>query len=179
MFLDQEKSKSSLAQIYKQEYVALAENEEKAPVFGVLDKEKEEISKEVEKIRSDMRSLFSKIDSYSHLQYTTKQKSAEVKIARNIPSLTVEKVAPVSASNLTLLAPAEIVEKEKGEDREKTDKNKERREKKAKNRAAKERENREKLNHKINPGIGNKQSHPKPFSFIFKVSSSKGIILSI
>ena len=109
MFLDQEKSKLSLAQIYKQEYVARAENEEKASVFSVLDKEKEEIYKEVEKIRSDMSSLFSKIESYSHLQYTPKQKSAEVKIVRNIPSLTVEEVVPVShsASNLTLLAPAE------------------------------------------------------------------------
>merc|ERR1719186_58481 len=111
LVLDQEKSKLSLAQIYEQEYMALAEKEEKAPVVGVLDKENEEISKEVEKIRSDMRSLFSKLDSLSHLHYTPKQKSAEVKIVRNIPSLTVEEVAPVSASNLTLLAPAEIVEK--------------------------------------------------------------------
>ena len=33
--------------------MALAEKEEKAPVVGVLDKENEEISKEVEKIRSE------------------------------------------------------------------------------------------------------------------------------
>ena len=83
-----------------------------------------------------------------------------MKIVRNIPSLTVEEVAPVSASNLMLLAPPEIVEKEKGElkegeDREKTDKNRERREKKAKKRAArKERENRVNLIEKINPGMG-------------------------
>jgi len=164
LVLDQEKSKMSLAQIYEQEYLALAEKEEKAPVVGVLDKENEETSKEVDQIRSDMRSLFSKLDSLSHLHYTPKQKTAEVKIVRNIPSITVEEVAPVAASNVALLAPAEIVEKEKGElkegeDRDKTDKNRERRDKKAKKRAVrKERENREKLIDKINPGMGNKYS---------------------
>lgn len=164
LVLDQEKSKMSLAQIYEQEYLSLAEKEEKKPVVGVLDKENEETSKEVDQIRSDMRSLFSKLDSLSHLHYTPKQKTAEVKIVRNIPSVTVEEVAPVAASNVTLLAPAEVVEKEKGElkegeDRDKTDKNRERRDKKSKKRAArKERENREKLIDKINPGMGNKYS---------------------
>jgi len=135
LVLDQEKSKMSLAQIYEEEYLALAEKEEKKPVVGVLDKENEETSKEVDQIRSDMRSLFSKLDSLSHLHYTPKQKTAEVKIVRNIPSVTVEEVAPVTASNVALLAPAEIVEKAKGElkegeDRDKTDKNRERRDKK-------------------------------------------------
>ena len=81
---------------------------------------------------------------------------------RNIPSLVVEEVAPVAASNATLLAPAEVVDKEKGEamgteEREATDRKRERREKKAKKRAARiEREKREKMIEKINPGMGNK-----------------------
>merc|ERR1719369_2593168 len=114
-----------------------------------------------------MTSLFSKLDALSHLHYTPKQKTAEVKIVRNIPSIAVEEVAPVAASNVSLLAPSEIVEKGKGEEmgeleREKTDKNRERREKKAKKRAArKERENKEKSIEKIRPGMGNKYSKQK------------------
>ena len=57
-----------------------------------------------------------------------KQKSAAVKIVRNIPSLTIEEATPVSTINLPLIVPVEIMEKEKGElkeeeDMEKTDKN--------------------------------------------------------
>merc|ERR1711874_495732 len=141
LVLDQEKSKMSLAEVYEQEYLELAGKKEKVDVGSVLDKEKEETSKEVDKIKTDMRSLFAKLDSLSHLHYTPKQKSAEVKIVRNIPSLVVEEVAPVAASNFTLLAPAEVVDKDKGEamgteERDATDRKRERREKKAKKRAA-------------------------------------------
>ena len=38
MVLDQENSKQSLTQIYEQEFMALAEKEENAPVVDVLDK---------------------------------------------------------------------------------------------------------------------------------------------
>jgi len=167
LVLDQEKSKMSLAEVYEQEYLELAGKKEKVEVGSVLDKEKEETSKEVDKIKTDMRSLFAKLDSLSHLHYTPKQKSAEVKIVRNIPSLVVEEVAPVAASNSTLLAPAEVVDKDKGEamgteERDATDRKRERREKKAKKRAARiEREKREKMIEKINPGMGNKYSKEK------------------
>ena len=50
-----------------------------------------------------MHVLFRKLDSLTHLHYTPKQKSAELKIVRNIPTINMEEVAPVAASNATLL----------------------------------------------------------------------------
>ena len=114
-----------------------------------------------------MNSLCRKLDTLTHLHYTPKAKSAELKVVRNIPSLAMEEVAPVSASNATLLAPDEVIEKQKGElvageERTATDKNRERREKKAAKRAAKkERERKEALVEKMNPGLGNKYSKEK------------------
>lgn len=168
LVLDQEKSKLSLAQVYEDEYMKLAENATaKKPSVGLLDKEEEETPAEVLEIKEMMNGLFRKLDSLTHLHYTPKQKSAELKIVRNIPSIAMEEVAPTAASNATLLAPAEVVDKKKGELKEdeektKTDKKRQRREKKAIKRAAiKEREKREALVAKINPGLGNKYSKQK------------------
>jgi len=168
LVLDQEKSKLSLAQVYEDEYMKLAENATvKKPSVGLLDKEEEETPAEVIELKEMMNGLFRKLDSLTHLHYTPKQKSAELKIVRNIPSIAIEEVAPTAASNATLLAPAEVVDKKKGELKEdeektKTDKKRQRREKKAIKRAAiKEREKREALVAKINPGLGNKYSKQK------------------
>jgi len=168
LVLDQEKSKLSLAQVYEDEYMKLAENATaKKPSVGLLDKEEEETPAEVLEIKEMMNGLFRKLDSLTHLHYTPKQKSAELKIVRNIPSIAMEEVAPTAASNATLLAPAEVVDKKKGELKEdeektKTDKKRQRREKKAIKRAAiREREKREALVAKINPGLGNKYSKQK------------------
>ena len=114
-----------------------------------------------------MNTLFRKLDSLTHLHFTPKQKSAEVKIVRNIPSINMEEVAPVATTNAVLLAPEEVVDKKKGElmdDREKskTDRKRDKREKKAKLKAKiKEKERKEKLVAKINPGLGNKYSKEK------------------
>merc|ERR1712037_83028 len=73
-------------------------------------------------------------------------------IVRNIPTINMEEVAPVAASNATLLAPAEVVDKQKGElmdskEKSETDRKRERKEKKAP------------LEEAINPGgLGNKYS---------------------
>merc|ERR1712058_100340 len=80
-----------------------------------------------------------------------KQNSAELKIIRNIPSIAMEEVAPVAATNSVLLAPAEVVDKKKGElvdDKEKT-------------KTDRKRERKEKLVAKMNPGLGNKYSKEK------------------
>lgn len=169
LVLDQEKSKLSLAQVYEEEYMKLAENAtSKKPSVGLLDKDvDEETPAEVEEIKTMMNTLFRKLDSLTHLHYTPKQKSAELKIVRNIPSINMEEVAPTAASNAALLAPAEVVDKEKGElmedkEKSKTDKKRERRQKKAIKRATiREREKREALVNKINPGLGNKYSKGK------------------
>merc|ERR1719431_688410 len=150
LVLDQEKSKLSLAQVYEEEYMKLADNATtKKPSVGLLDKDDdEETPAEVDEIKTMMNTLFRKLDSLTHLHYTPKQKSAELKIVRNIPSINMEEVAPTAASNASLLAPAEVVGKQKGElmeveEKSKTDKKRERREKKAPKRAAiREREKR-------------------------------------
>jgi len=168
LVLDQEKSKLSLAQVYEEEYVKLAEGAEAAKSrtsIGLLDKEVEETPEAVKEIKESMHVLFRKLDSLTHLHYTPKQKSAELKIVRNIPTINMEEVAPVAASNATLLAPAEVVDKQKGElmdskEKSETDRKRERREKKAKKSAI--RKNKEKkaaLEEAINPGgLGNKFS---------------------
>merc|ERR1712083_354129 len=167
LVLDQEKSKLSLAQVYEEEYLKLADTASaKKPSIGLLDKEEDEVPAEVQEIKTLMSTLFRKLDSLTHLHYTPKQKSAELKIVRNIPSINMEEVAPTAASNATLLAP-EVVDKEKGElmedkEKSKTDKKRERRQKKAIKRATiREREKREALVAKINPGLGNKYSKEK------------------
>merc|ERR1712142_1291603 len=111
----------------------LAENAtSKRPSVGLLDKDvDEETPAEVEEIKTMMNTLFRKLDSLTHLHYTPKQKSAELKIVRNIPSINMEEVAPTAASNAALLAPAEVVDKENGElmedkEKSKTDKKRER-----------------------------------------------------
>merc|ERR1712203_35948 len=105
--------------------------------IGLLDKEVEETPEAVKEIKESMQVLFRKLDSLTHLHYTPRQKSAELKIVRNIPTINMEEVAPVAASNATLLAPAEVVDKQKGElmdskEKSETDRKRERREKKAK-----------------------------------------------
>ena len=84
-----------------------------------------------------MRLLFMKLDTLTHNHYTPKLKSSELKVVRNVASLAMEEVAPVGASNADLLAPAEVVDKTKGElmteaDKTKTDRKRERRAKKLK-----------------------------------------------
>jgi U3 small nucleolar RNA-associated protein MPP10 len=96
---------------------------------------------EVEDIKAAMKSLFAKLDTLTHFTFTPKQKSAEVRIVRNVPSIAMEEVAPVGMSSADLLAPAEVVDTDKGDliapaERTDTDRKRLRREKKAKKRAA-------------------------------------------
>ncbi|XP_026072493.1 U3 small nucleolar ribonucleoprotein protein MPP10-like [Carassius auratus] len=139
--LDHEKSKLSLAEVYEQEYIK--QTQEK--------KEEEENPAHVE-IQKLMDTLFLKLDALSNFHFTPKPHIPEVKVVSNLPSIIMEEVAPVNASDGTLLAPEEIKEKNKAGDilgdteKTTTDKKRERRKKKkVKHLKIKEREKRQKL----------------------------------
>ncbi|XP_062271744.1 U3 small nucleolar ribonucleoprotein protein MPP10 [Scomber scombrus] len=151
--LDHEKSKQSLAEIYEQEY--LKQNQQK--------EEKENPSHvEIQKL---MDTLFLKLDALSNFHFTPKPPVPEVKVVSNLPSITMEEVAPVSVSDGTLLAPEEIKEKNKAGDilgdseKTSTDKKRERRhKKKVKSLKIKEKEKRQKLKEASKVGENKKPS---------------------
>ncbi|XP_063046382.1 U3 small nucleolar ribonucleoprotein protein MPP10 [Engraulis encrasicolus] len=123
--LDHEKSKLSLAEVYEQEYVKLTEEK--------TEEEENPAHKEIQKM---MDVLFLKLDALSNFHFTPKPAIPEVKVVSNLPSIAMEEVAPVSASDATLLAPEEIKDKNKAGDavgateKTATDKKRERRKKK-------------------------------------------------
>ncbi|KAL3865416.1 hypothetical protein ACJMK2_042807 [Sinanodonta woodiana] len=166
--LDQEKSKLSLGEIYEQEYLKQQQKDSE-------DKE----DPDHEEIKKMMQSLFIKLDSLSNFHYTPKMPAPEVKIVSNLPSITMEEVAPISASEAKILAPEEVQEKAKGElkgatEKTDTDKKRERKKKKTEKRIKnKEKEKRQKLVEKLNPGLGNKYSKENALKKLDKESKSK------
>uniref|UniRef100_UPI0037E9A2EE U3 small nucleolar ribonucleoprotein protein MPP10 n=1 Tax=Semicossyphus pulcher TaxID=241346 RepID=UPI0037E9A2EE len=152
--LDHEKSKQSLAEIYEQEY--LKQSQQKT--------EEEENPAHVE-IQKLMDTLFLKLDALSNFHFTPKPPVPEVKVVSNLPTITMEEVAPVSTSDATLLAPEEIKEKTKAGDilgdteKTSTDKKRERRHKKTVKRLKiKEKEKRQKLKEASKTGENKKPS---------------------
>uniref|UniRef100_A0A672Q685 U3 small nucleolar ribonucleoprotein protein MPP10 n=1 Tax=Sinocyclocheilus grahami TaxID=75366 RepID=A0A672Q685_SINGR len=146
--LDHEKSKLSLAEVYEQEYIK--QTQEK--------KEEEENPAHIE-IQKLMDTLFLKLDALSNFHFTPKPHIPEVKVVSNLPSITMEEVAPVNASDATLLAPEEIKEKNKAGDvlgdteKTTTDKKRERRKKKKLKRLKiQEREKRQKVKEAMKGG---------------------------
>uniref|UniRef100_A0A3Q0R9R2 U3 small nucleolar ribonucleoprotein protein MPP10 n=1 Tax=Amphilophus citrinellus TaxID=61819 RepID=A0A3Q0R9R2_AMPCI len=164
--LDHEKSKQSLAEIYEQEY--LKQTQQKT--------EEEENPAHVE-IQKLMDTLFLKLDALSNFHFTPKPPIPEVKVVSNLPSITMEEVAPISTSDATLLAPEEVKEKNKAGDllgtteKTSTDKKRERRhKKKVKRLKIKEKEKRQKLKEANKTGENKKPSKAEVTETLKKVT---------
>nr|CAG4649497.1 EOG090X09DZ [Scapholeberis mucronata]SVE93737.1 EOG090X09DZ [Scapholeberis mucronata] len=168
LVLDQEKSKFSLAEIYEQEYLKQQESQNTAAQTTSLADplNKDEPADDVVRlaIRKRMANVFAKLDALCNFYYTPRMPAPDIKIVSNMPSITMEEIAPVAVSDANLLAPQEVQDPVRGvlkgsTEKEKTDRLRERRKKKVAQRVRhKERERTEKAVDKANPGPGNKHA---------------------
>lgn len=170
LVLNQEKSKESLAQIYEKEY--LQQKEALDPNVAEKEEEEPQLHKDV---RTMMDSLFAKLDALSNFHYTPKPVAPELKIVTNTPAINMEEVAPVAASDATLLAPEEIKKKPKGDpigrnERSDTDKKRERRKKKLKQKIHVEAKKKKELQK-----LGNKYTKIKAKKAIEKAVKEKNV----
>ncbi|KAI4468992.1 u3 small nucleolar ribonucleoprotein mpp10 [Holotrichia oblita] len=175
LVLDQEKSKQSLAQIYEKEYLQQVET-----VAGDVE-EKDEEPESHKEIKKMMQILFRQLDALSNYHFTPKPAAPELRIVNNLPAINMEEVAPIAATDASLLAPEEVKGRIKGDiigknERSDADKNRERRKKKRKQKIhANERIKRENTINKFNPGLGNKYSKEKARKELEKVVKDKNV----
>ena len=64
----------------------------------MLDEEEEDKPETLDEIKKKMNSLFSKLDTLTHYHYTPQAAHADVKVIRNLPTISMEEVAPVAMS---------------------------------------------------------------------------------
>ena len=122
-----------------------------------------------------MKVLFNKLDTLSNFFYTPKSATSELKIITNLPTISMEEVAPVATSEAMQLAPEEIKRKNKGDvlgegERTKTDKNRERRKKKVFQKEKQVREDK-----KAEKAGGKSQSKLDQKKMIEKVTKSRNV----
>lgn len=171
LVLDQEKSKESLAQIYEKEYL----QQKDALQEDAID-ENSEVEPELHKeIKTMMSFLLMQLDALSNFHFTPKRASVELKVVNNLPTTSMEEVAPVATSENALLAPEEVRPKLRGDlvgktERSVTDKKRERRKKKQKQREH-AKVIKKKLSSKI--GVGNKYSKENANDLLKQVTKSE------
>ncbi|XP_022189809.2 U3 small nucleolar ribonucleoprotein protein MPP10 [Nilaparvata lugens] len=176
LVLDQEKSKESLAEIYEKEFIK--QRDAAASVgLGTPEFKEPEEPPEHKKIKSMMVSLFSKLDALSNYHYTPLPHAPDVKIVNNLPAITMEEVAPVTATDANLLAPEEVLGKKKRElmskeERTATDRKRERRKKKKFQRVKKLRLDQKERENKDKP---QKFTKAKAFENLKKLSKFKNV----
>ncbi|GAB1610766.1 U3 small nucleolar ribonucleoprotein protein MPP10-like [Argonauta hians] len=102
VMLDQEKSKQSLGDIYEKQFL-----QQQQPDTDEKEKVNDPLHEEIDK---KMNELFVKLDALSNFHFTPKMPISEVKIVSNLPSISMEEVAPVAVSDLQLVAPKELLE---------------------------------------------------------------------
>ena len=122
--MESEKSKQSLAEVYENEYLKQKQTEREEQQNPVHNE-----------IRRRMRSLFLQLDALSNFNFTPRPPQPEVKIINNLPAIHAEEVTPLTATDVSLLAPQEVFNNEKkelqtNEEKSKTDRNRSRRIKK-------------------------------------------------
>jgi len=128
LLIDQQKSTQSLATIYEQEYNKHNETDK-------VDDSGSKSNTKHDEIKRAMGALFAKLDALCNFHYTPKSLVAEVRIINNMPSLQMEEIGPIAASDSIRIAPEEAKKHERGdvkaiEERSNTDRARERRKKK-------------------------------------------------
>ena len=71
----------------------------------MLDEEEEDKPETLDEIKKKMNSLFSKLDTLTHYHYTPQAAHADVKVIRNLPTISMEEVAPVAMSGKYFFGP--------------------------------------------------------------------------
>ncbi|KAG5459570.1 MAG: U3 small nucleolar ribonucleoprotein complex, subunit Mpp10, partial [Olpidium bornovanus] len=102
VYISDEKSKKSLAEIYEDEYVA------KTTGVQQVDERDAAMVNKHEEIDSLMSSLFTKLDALSNFHFTPKMPKTEFTVKANVPAISMEEAIPVAVSDGTLLAPEEV-----------------------------------------------------------------------
>lgn len=109
--LEHEKSKVSLSKIYEQEYLK--------KVSGETVEKEDPAHEEIKRLS---KALFMKLNALSSFHFTPAPPEPEVKMINNLPAVAVEEAVPITVADSTLLAPQEVLQKNRREEKGVTEK---------------------------------------------------------